>query len=58
MLTAAGLIYSGMQSGRAELSDNQIQDNGQASYKDLDHGTYVLTTKEPNPRTITVDNKS
>jgi hypothetical protein len=55
VLSLAGLAITELQPAHAEPGNDGLLDDGIIAYKDLEHGVFVLVTKEPNPRVITVD---
>src|SRR5262245_4182560 len=55
ILTLAALTAYSIGEARAGLEPDIYLDDSDIGYKDLAHGTYELTTKEPVPRTIIVD---
>ena len=54
-LTATALIFSVLRDAQAAAPEIAILDDGILTYKDLQHGVFVLETVGPNPRIITVD---
>ena len=55
VLTLAALLFS-IRDVHAADPDVALLDDGVLTYKDLEHGVFVLETKGLNPRTIIVDN--
>ncbi|MBR0972889.1 VCBS domain-containing protein [Bradyrhizobium japonicum] len=55
ILTLAALTFSMMEDAQAADPDATFLDDDTITYKDLQHGTFELITKEPVPRHIIVD---
>ena len=55
MLTLAALFFAAIEEVQAASSDVAFVDDGIITYKDLEHGTFELVTKEAVPRHIFVD---
>jgi Ca2+-binding RTX toxin-like protein len=54
-LTIVALIFSGQNEIQAASRQDAFLDDGIITYKDLEHGTYEIVTKEAVPRVIIVD---
>ena len=56
VLTLTAFTFAALKEIQAASQNAAFLDDDALTYQDLEHGTFEIVTKEPNPRTFMVDN--